>query len=152
MEIYNIFSEYCMHTLFPMQVFVEFDHEKLENRRWIRVYEPPMKIFLVEHSLTFAARKWPGSATAVQWPAVVWALNIIIWTTGIRSVGLLHGCLLTYINSFQISALTLELMWLLYCGHVSFWINTVFTAQLSLQTLSDSVMGAVILNMTFLHR
>ncbi|XP_033869584.3 lysine-specific demethylase 3A-like isoform X2 [Acipenser ruthenus] len=54
-----------------LKVFVEFDHEKLENRRWIRVYEPPMKIFLVEHSLTFAARKWPGSATAVQWPAVL---------------------------------------------------------------------------------
>ncbi|XP_041134144.1 lysine-specific demethylase 3A-like [Polyodon spathula] len=54
-----------------LKVFVEFDHEKLENRRWIRVYEPPMKIFLVEHSLTFAARKWPGSATDVQWPAVL---------------------------------------------------------------------------------
>ncbi|XP_039607731.1 lysine-specific demethylase 3A-like isoform X2 [Polypterus senegalus] len=54
-----------------LKVFVEFDNEDLEKRRWIKVYEPPMKVFLVEHTLTLATRKPSESSSDVLWPAVL---------------------------------------------------------------------------------
>nr|XP_015200344.1 PREDICTED: lysine-specific demethylase 3A isoform X1 [Lepisosteus oculatus] len=54
-----------------LKVFVEFDEQQPESRRWIKVYEPLMKVFLVEHTLGLARRQLPGETASVQWPSVV---------------------------------------------------------------------------------
>ncbi|XP_006028705.1 lysine-specific demethylase 3A isoform X1 [Alligator sinensis] len=56
-----------------LKVCVEFDGESWERRRWIEVYNPKMKGFLVEQKLVLAERKSQVASTpAVQWPAMIY--------------------------------------------------------------------------------
>lgn len=51
---------------------MEFDGESWRKRRWIEVYGPLRRAFLVEYNLVLAERKCPEiSERIVQWPAIV---------------------------------------------------------------------------------
>ncbi|XP_064420549.1 lysine-specific demethylase 3A isoform X2 [Latimeria chalumnae] len=54
-----------------LRVYVEFDGEPWESRRWVKVFNHEIKIFLVEHELVLAERKCAGSSSdASLWPAL----------------------------------------------------------------------------------
>ncbi|XP_042668660.1 lysine-specific demethylase 3A isoform X2 [Centrocercus urophasianus] len=56
-----------------LKICVEFDDESWEKRRWIEVYSPKMKVFLVEQKLVLAERRsHGGSISPVQWPAMTY--------------------------------------------------------------------------------
>ncbi|XP_006900427.1 PREDICTED: lysine-specific demethylase 3A [Elephantulus edwardii] len=56
-----------------LKVCVEFDGESWRKRRWIDVYSPLRKAFLVEHNLVLAERKSPEiSEQTIQWPAIMY--------------------------------------------------------------------------------
>ncbi|XP_015718116.1 lysine-specific demethylase 3A isoform X2 [Coturnix japonica] len=56
-----------------LKICVEFDDESWEKRRWIEVYSPRMKVFLVEQKLVLAERRsHGGSISPVQWPAMTY--------------------------------------------------------------------------------
>ncbi|XP_074760414.1 lysine-specific demethylase 3A isoform X2 [Athene noctua] len=56
-----------------LKICVEFDDESWEKRRWIEVYNPKMKVFLVEQKLVLAERKTQASSmSSVQWPAMTY--------------------------------------------------------------------------------
>lgn len=57
----------CRH----LKVFVEFDGEPWEKRRWLEVYSQ-FAVFLVEHDLALAERKLPGKEETTQWPALIY--------------------------------------------------------------------------------
>ncbi|XP_043919400.1 lysine-specific demethylase 3A [Protopterus annectens] len=57
----------CRH----LKVFVEFDGEPWEKRRWLEVYSQ-FAVFLFEHDLALAERKFKEKEETTQWPALIY--------------------------------------------------------------------------------
>ncbi|OCT96633.1 hypothetical protein XELAEV_18008842mg [Xenopus laevis] len=60
-----------------IKIFVEYDDESWENRTWLELYGPTVKMFLVEHNLVLADHASPSNpSVSVQCPAMVYKVLV----------------------------------------------------------------------------